>query len=286
MKLLATIALCLAVAAPAHAEPVAARASGSPGPGAAFRSADGALLGFDLFSDFVLLAADAALIDAAWSEYGPAAEPAAFLDVGAARPAPVRDDAGDPPPPWRSQQRRARRPDARQGFLFSFGLGGAGLHVSPQDGVGAFDFDLRMGYGFSDRFQLFGDLTVDSGQYNDGSSISSYTLTVRGQTVLIGDRDGNGLNVNAGIGLGGVSRSICGGYCYSYGYGYGYDQGQSSPIGLAAGAGLSYDARLGQSFRLSPEFFFNWHQVPNGTGKAADIATAVGFRLNFLWYIQ
>ena len=235
-------------------------------------------LAVELFTDLFSVAAEVALLQALY------APPPALEEtrVEVAAPRGQRDSYGqDEAPTWRTQ-RRARRRDAREGFLFSFGLGGAGLHVSPQKGVGAFDFDLRMGYGFSDRFQLFGDLTVDSGSFNDGTSISSWTLTARGQTVLIGDRDGNGLNLNAGIGLGGTTRSACSGYCYDYGYAY----DTHSAAGLAAGGGLSYDARLGRSFRLSPEFFVTWHQVPNDNGRAADIATAVGFRLNFLWYVQ
>jgi hypothetical protein len=280
---IAALLLCLAASAGARATEPAARPTQS-----SFQD-HGALVAIDLFADFISIAAEAALLDQVVSSSAPPEEgaDARQLDDSRAqvssRPRDARDSYDDPPP-YGYAPRRARHRDARQGFLFSFGLGGSGLHVSPQAGTGAFDFDLRMGYGFSDRFQFFGDLTVDSGQYNDGSSISSWTLTARGQTVLIGDRDGNGLNINAGLGFGGISRSVCGGSCYDYGYGY--DQSQSSPIGLAAGAGLSYDARLGRSFRLSPEFFFNWHQVPNDAGRAADIATAVGFRLNLLWYVQ
>ena len=294
MKRLATVVLCLVASSQARAAdllPAAATGSFTPTGEVAFRDGGG-LIAIDLFADFVTLAAEVALLDDVRSSAPPAVEGDSLADArqlddaradGASRPRGNRDSYDDLPPAGYAQ-RRGRHRDAREGFLFSFGLGGSGLHVSPQQGTGAFDFDLRMGYGFSDRFQLFGDLTVDSGQFHDGSSISSWTLTARGQTVLIGDRDGNGLNINAGIGLGGVSRSVCGGYCYDYGNGY--DQSQSSPIGLAAGAGLSYDARLGHSFRLSPEFFFNWHQVPNDNGRAADIATALGFRLNFLWYVQ
>ena len=295
MKRLGTVAfaLCLVAASQARAADLpVAHAAGSFTPSGEVAFRDGGLA-VDLFADFVSLAAEAVLIDAVMSSPPPASDP--LDDAGeladtrtTARPRASRDSyrQDDSSPPWQSQL-RARRRDARTGFLFSFGLGGAGLHVSPQQGTGAFDFDLRMGYGFSDRFQLFGDLSVDSGQYPDGTSISSWTLTARGQTVLIGDRDGNGLNINAGIGLGGITRSACGaGGCYGYSAGYGYNNDQTSPIGLAAGGGLSYDARLGRSFRLSPEFFLNWHQVPTNNGRAADIATAVGFRLNFLWYVQ
>src|SRR5437660_2096423 len=55
--------------------------------------------------------------------------------------------------------RRRRTRDAREGFLFSFGLGGGSQYVS-QPGLGhagSFQGNLRLGYGFSDRFQLFFD---------------------------------------------------------------------------------------------------------------------------------
>ena len=279
MKRLGTVALALSLVAAQRARAAETRPAARP----TFASSDGAALVVDLFADFITIAAEAALIGDVMMAAPPGDDGALALDDVAARPRASRDSWGqDDPPPWRGQERRRRR-DARQGFLFSLGLGGAGLHVSPERGVGAFDFDLRMGYGFSDRFQLFGDLAVDSGQYLDGSSISSWNLTARAQTVLIGDRDGNGLNINAGLGLGGSSRNLCAsGYCYDNGYG----SSDHSAVGLAAGAGLSYDARLGRSFRLSPEFFLNWHQVPHDYGHAADIATAVGFRINFLWYVQ
>ena len=278
---IAALVLCLAASAGARATEPAAR------PVQASLQDNGALVAIDLFADFVSIAAEAALLDQVVSAPPDERADAQQSDDSRAqvssRPRGTRDSYDDPPP-YGYAPRRARHRDARQGFLFSVGLGGSGLHVSPQAGTGAFDFDLRMGYGFSDRFQFFGDLAVDSGQYHDGSSVTSWMLTARGQTVLIGDREGNGLNINAGLGFGGISRSVCGGSCYDYGYGY--DQSQSSPIGFAAGAGLSYDARLGRSLRLSPEFFFNWHQVPNDGGRPADIATAVGFRLNLLWYVQ
>ena len=43
-------------------------------------------------------------------------------------------------------------PQARQGALISFGLGGGSLYLSPEGParVGAGDVDFRVGYGFSD----------------------------------------------------------------------------------------------------------------------------------------
>src|SRR5689334_4269431 len=52
-----------------------------------------------------------------------------------------------------------RQPDARQGLLLSFGLGGGSLYLSDRGPgrIGAADIDFRLGYGFSDRFQMFMD---------------------------------------------------------------------------------------------------------------------------------
>jgi hypothetical protein len=176
-----------------------------------------------------------------------------------------------------SRYRRVRRaPQARQGLLVSFGLGGGSLYVSNQgrQRAGAFDFDMRLGYGFSDRFQMFMDFTADAGTHPNGTDLAAWTFTFRGQTVLIGDRAGNGLNANFGVGLGGVT------------YNGGYLDRASSPTGLALAGGISYDARLSPWFSFSPEFFVTWHQVPNGPGYADDVASIYGLRINFLWYLH
>ena len=175
--------------------------------------------------------------------------------------------------PYRSYRRQV---DAREGLLLSFGLGGGSAYLSSQGAgrTGAFDLDFRLGYGFSDRFQLFMDFAVDAGRYPQSSDFASWTFTIRGQTVLIGDRAGNGLNLNAGVGVGGVD------------YNDGYYSGYSSATGLALAGGISYDARITPWFALSPELFVNWHQIPNGTGFANDVSSTYGLRLNFLWYLK
>ena len=91
----------------------------------------------------------------------------------------------------------------------------------------------------------------DEGSTYDGTSVGSWAWTMRGQTVLIGDRAGNGLNVNFGVGFGGLT------------YDSGYARA-SSPTGLALAGGISYDARITRFCAFSPEFFYTWHQVPNG----------------------
>ena len=170
----------------------------------------------------------------------------------------------------RSSSRRRLR-DAREGFLFSFGLGGGSQLVSPLGRAGALQGNLRLGYGFSDRFQAFMDITGAGGSYAGGTSAASWLFTLRGQTVLIGDRRGNGLNLNLGIGLGGVSTSFDG-----------YQT--ESPAGLALAGGLSYDFRVSRHFAISPELFAWWHAVPNDRGRERDVASAYGLQLNFLWY--
>ena len=102
-------------------------------------------------------------------------------------------------------------------------------------------------------------------------SAASWLTTIRGQTVLIGDRRGNGLNLNFGLGLGGSTKT------YS---GVDYE----NRAGFALAGGLSYDARLTRTFSLSPEFFVWWHAIPNDRGRAPDLASAFGVQLNFLWY--
>ena len=175
----------------------------------------------------------------------------------------------------RAAEERALDGQARQGLLLSFGLGGGSLYLSNEGPtrLGAADLDFRIGYGFSDRFQMFMDFNTDVGRTNAGNTIGSWTWTVRGQTVLVGDRAGNGLNVNFGAGLGGVT--------YDTGY-----ADRSSPTGFALAGGLSYDARLTPWCAISPEFFVTWHQIPNVPGVADDVSSIYGVRLNLLWYLH
>jgi hypothetical protein len=167
------------------------------------------------------------------------------------------------------------RPQARQGLLLSFGLGGGSMYLSNvgPTRMGAGDIDFRLGYGFSDRFQMFMDFNADAGSTWQGASVGSWTWTVRAQTLLAGDRAGNGLNVNFGAGFGGL---ISGG-----------DRADSAgPTGFALAGGLSYDARISPWFAISPELFVTWHQVPNLPGIADDVASIYGVRLNLLWYLH
>ena len=120
---------------------------------------------------------------------------------------------------------------------------------------------------------MFMDFSADEGSTYDGTSVGSWAWTMRGQTVLIGDRAGNGLNVNFGVGFGGLT------------YDSGYARA-SSPTGLALAGGISYDARITRFCAFSPEFFYTWHQVPNGTAYADDVSSVYGLRLNLTWYLH
>jgi hypothetical protein len=171
---------------------------------------------------------------------------------------------------------RRYQPQAREGPLFSLGLGGGSLYLS-NDGpsrIGAADLDLRLGYGFSNRFQLFMDFEADGGTNQGGASVGSWTWTVRGQTLLVGDRRGNGLNVNFGAGFGGLT------------YNTGAPGRSAETTGLALGGGLSYDARITPWLSFSPELFFTWHDVPNAPGIPDDVASVYGLRLSLLWYLH
>lgn len=184
-----------------------------------------------------------------------------------------RQDLGAYSDRWRDMSAYRRKHDAREGFLFAFGIGGGQMRYSAQGRTGSVDLGLRMGYGFGDRFQLFGDLTADVGQFQVRQDVTSWILSIRGQTVLIGDRDGNGLNLNLGVGVGGLSINYHDEFAQA-----------TSPAGVAFVSGLSYDARVGQQFALSPEIYVNWHLVPNDPGLASDNLRTIGLRLNFLWY--
>jgi hypothetical protein len=176
------------------------------------------------------------------------------------------------PPPYGQ-----RRWQARQGLLLSLGAGGGAMHLSTEDPrrVGAFDLNGRLGYGFSDRFQMFMEINSDFAHFSStGDDVASWTFTLRGQTVLIGDRAGNGLNVNLGVGVGGVT------------YNSGTLAEEQSSSGLALAGGISYSARVSPSFALEPEFFINWHAIPNPPGFEQDVSSTYGLRMNFTWYLH
>lgn len=194
--------------------------------------------------------------------------------VTTAQPEPRADFArrGYGPPRY---GRGYSEPEARQGPLISLGFGGGSLYLSNEGPArfGAADVDFRLGYGFSDRFQMFMDFNADAGSSFDGASVGTWTWTVRGQTLLAGDRAGNGLNVNFGAGFGGLFSD-------------GSRDRSAGPTGFALAGGLSYDARITPWFALSPEFFVTWHQVPNLPGFPDDVSSVYGVRLNLLWYLH
>ncbi len=264
-----TLAVLIAISLGARAE---GRGSASHGGGGAGTG----LVLLDLFLDFVTLAEVASYESA----------------VAHAPPPPDNYEQRMPSGPEDDPRFRPRRyAQAREGLLLSFGVGGGSMYLSdPTFGgrTGAFDIDLRLGYGFSDRFQFFMDMDVGAASYRNApgtvyygsNEVASWTFTFRGQTVLVGDRAGNGLNLNFGVGLGGISYNNGDGSYYG-----GYGNQSSSATGLALAGGLSYDARLSPWFSLSPEFFWTWHEVPGDPGTH-DVANIYGLRLNFLWYLK
>jgi hypothetical protein len=171
-----------------------------------------------------------------------------------------------------------RRWQARQGLLLSLGLGGGTMYLSTEDArrVGAFDLNARLGYGFSDRFQMFMELNTDAAHFSStGDDVASWTFTLRGQTVLVGDRQGNGLNINFGAGIGGVT------------YNGGTFNEQDSNTGLALAGGISYSARIARNFALEPEFFVNWHAIPHDfNDRNQDVSSTYGLRMNLVWYLH
>ena len=169
------------------------------------------------------------------------------------------------------------RPQARQGLLLSLGAGGGSLYLSPEGPgrFGATDVDFRIGYGFSDQFQTFMEFNTDMGSNYYGDRIGSWSATLRGQLLLIGDRAGNGLNVNFGAGFGGLTYDPAV-----------YGDRPYAPTGFALAGGLSYDARIAPNMALSPEFFFTWHEIPNFPGTPDDVSSIYGIRLNLLWYLH
>jgi hypothetical protein len=179
----------------------------------------------------------------------------------------------DQPPPYGQ-----RRWQARQGLLLSLGVGGGSMYLSTEQArrVGAFDANARLGYGFSDRFQMFMEINTDAAHFSrTGDDVASWTFTLRGQTVLIGDRQGNGLNINFGAGVGGVT------------YNGGTFAEEQTQTGLALAGGISYSARVARNFALEPEFFVNWHAIPNDFApQAQDVSSTYGLRMNFLWYLH
>ncbi|GAC1300034.1 MAG: hypothetical protein NVSMB23_30980 [Myxococcales bacterium] len=185
-------------------------------------------------------------------------------------PARFADPEDEDEVPARAPRRRRR--EAREGLIFSLGIGGAQSYLSGVGHAAGFAVDLRMGYGFSDRFQLFFDLSALPASYGLGREATSWTGTIRGQTVLFGDRLGNGLNLNLGVGLGGIDSSAAS------------TPFVSTRAGLALAGGLSLDLRVSPWFAISPELLVQWHQVPNDFGRDSDVHRALGGQVSFVWY--
>jgi hypothetical protein len=61
---------------------------------------------------------------------------------------------------------------------------------------------------------------------------------------------------------------------------------EDSETGLALAGGISYSARIGKFIALEPEFFVNWHAIPNPPGFSQDVASTYGLRLNLVWYLH
>ena len=143
------LALLLAISSALRAEESGTRGSASHSGSAAVRvSGDSGLLLFDLFFDTVAFGMQVAALESATAT-PPPAQPA--------YPQRYRDDDSY----WHRRQMQAR-----EGLLLSFGMGGSSAYLSTQGPgrTGAFDLDFRLGYGFSDRFQLFMDFGVDAGR--------------------------------------------------------------------------------------------------------------------------
>jgi hypothetical protein len=157
--------------------------------------------------------------------------------------------------------------DAREDLFFSFGAGGGALHLSEPGAAGALDLGFRLGYGFSDRLQIFADFSTYNGFYPTWES-TDWLVTLRGQTLLVGDLAGNGLNLNLGFGFGGLYSTL-GPY--------------NSDVGPAVVAGLSYDLRFARQFALSPELGVSYHHAPRPLW-GAEHAWSAGLRLNFVFY--
>ena len=266
---LRALAIALAVSLGAHA--AEGRASHGSGGG----GGDTGFIFLDIFLDLISLGVEVAAFDSTLAGAPPPPEGAQPPRSEGYQQQSISDD--DTPPPYRRGNRRPFQ--SREGLLLSLGVGGGSMYISNQSAArtGAFDLDLRLGYGFSDRFQFFMDVDLGTGSYPNGiygsADLATWAFTLRGQTVLVGDREGNGLNVNFGVGLGGVTRNS------------GYPDQASSAAGLALAGGLSYDARITPWFSLSPELFYTWHQTPADVG-GHDVASIYGLRLNFLWYLH
>ena len=267
------LALLLAVSLGARAE--GSKGSSSHGGGHSGGSDSGLVL-IDLLINFLWVGAEVAATETVVASAPPPPEGYEQRLPAGSYEQRLPSGSEQDPDYWHPRRRHAQ---SREGLLLSFGLGGGSMFLSNQSPrrTGAFDVDFRIGYGFSDRFQFFMDMDVGAASYRNSlygnDDIASWTFTFRGQTVLIGDRYGNGLNLNLGIGLGGVTRNS------------GYADQYTWPTGLALAGGLSYDARLTPWFSLSPELFYTWHEVPNDPGSR-NVASVYGVRLNFLWYLH
>lgn len=144
----------------------------------------------------------------------------------------------------------AQRPQTRQGFWFSGGLGWGSLGCEDCDGrTGGLSGGLSLGGTLSPKF-LLGVGTTGWYKSEDGSTLTVGTLDAR---IRFYPSATGGFFLTGGLGFGSISADVAG-------------VGSGSETGVGVVLGLGFDIRIGGNTSVTP--FWNGFAVRSSTGNA------------------
>jgi hypothetical protein len=156
------------------------------------------------------------------------------------------------------------RPQTREGFFISFGLGGGTFGCegcSNRESGGA--AHLTLGGAVSPQLLVAGELSAWSKE-EGGARLTHSTAAAILQFYPSAE---NGFFVKGGLGFSQIEASASGG-------GFSFSAGDE---GLGVTAGLGYDIRLGTNFSLSPYLLFVWSNFDGGAANHGQLGLSATF---------
>jgi len=168
-----------------------------------------------------------------------------------------RDDA-PAPGPW----------DAHRGVYFAGGVGAGVQLVGYQDSAAAGQGELRLGYSFGRRFQIYLDADL-SGSSHDFGRLTASDVMIGLRYFLYTDRF-VGVYVRGALGLGIVTGVNA---IYNDGI-----AGDDTEYGIAESYALGMEFRLGGPWSISPEVFY---RRTNETNDIRVDTLGIGLLINF-----
>jgi hypothetical protein len=163
------------------------------------------------------------------------------------------------------------KPQTRQGFTISFGLGGgsAGLSCSDcsSDREGAGSGYFRIGGTFRPNLILGAEFSGWTKSATDQGSKVTTTLSFATGIAQWYPQPATGFYLKGGLGIGGISADVVDPF---------FGSATMESMGVAGLIGAGYDWRVGQNFSLSPYINF----MGSGGAKAKVNGSSTGETLN------